>query len=429
MKRLLFTLGCVYLSVLANFDIEELQLQQVQTEDDQQNSDLPGDIREKCNVFESWTGKFPEFDPAYNSPANIYDQIAKRLAGLYIPDLNNQTFIDYAKSINEEWKKLHSCSLSKISEWSNTNITPHIKDLATLFYPFGGPDIAYPLKFFPQMQNYILVGLEPIGNFEKIRENIGNESTLAALKRAFSSYFKKGYFITSEMITQLSNKNVRGALYLILVELAKSEFIIDSIEDLSISSEGQEIARQKGMVDCVKIVFRSVEGSAPKNLFYIRADLTNSNKKLGYLMNFMQRFSFATFIKSASYVLHDRLASRIKNYILENAYAILQDDTGIPFHNFGPGWSKHAFGQYKQPTLSIFKGYKQKDLSDFFSSANPVDIPFKIGYGFNQERPNLVLLISPRKIAEQMHTLRNNKKDDDQKSGCPCKKGKKSHVI
>jgi hypothetical protein len=340
-------------------------------------------------------------DSVYTPPANNYDEVAKRLAGLYI-DPHNSDQLKYAKFINEKWEELSDASLSRIPCWRAVHMDPRMPENATvLFYPFGGPDILYARFFFPRMDVYILVGLEPIGTFANIEKNMGNTSTLTALKRALSSYFKKGYFITSEMMTQLSNQNARGALYPILIGLVRNGCTVNLVEDLSIDPEGREVVRQKGMLDCVKIVFTSAEGGFPKNVYYIRADLTNSNKKLPHLMNFVKRAPFATLIKSASYVLHDRVASGIRNFVLENSLAILQDDTGIPFSYFGQNWQMYPFGTYTEPPLRIFKNYRQKGLSEFFSSRNFIEIPFKIGYGFNQGRPNLIFAIIPKRAKEQ----------------------------
>jgi hypothetical protein len=131
-----------------------------------------------------------------------------------------------------------------------------------------------------------------------------------------------------------------------------------------------------------------------------------------------------TFIKSASYVLHDKSASQTRDFILENAKAVLQDDTGIPFHYFDSRWDKHVFGQYTQPTLPIFRNYQQKTLSDYYANHKPVEIGFKIGYGFNQERPNLILAIpTHRAVMQQISSLAT------ESAGCPCKNKKKNRPI
>jgi len=310
--------------------------------------------------------------------------------------------MEYAGFIHEEWKALDEISLSKIPSWSEGNLSPYTKQLSTLFYPFGGPDIAYALKLFPNVEKYILVGLEPIGNFDSLIasiESTNSSSTFLAVKKAFSSYLKKGYFITSEMGEQLCNGKIRGTIYMILIELAKSGFCVNLIEDLSINSKGEPVPRQKGLMDCIRITFTPNEGGKSKIMYYVRTDLSNSNRALSCLTNLVKGSPFATFIKSASYALHDNNFSNLRSFILENTAAILQDDTGIPFRYFQNGknapktWEVLVFGKYTHPTLPCFSRNIQKDLSSYYATNSTIEIPFRIGYGFTQDRPNLLLAV------------------------------------
>ena len=41
---------------------------------------------------------------------------------------------------------------------------------ATLFYPFGGPDLLSAAQFFPAASSYVLVGLEPPGRIPRLAE-------------------------------------------------------------------------------------------------------------------------------------------------------------------------------------------------------------------------------------------------------------------
>ncbi|MDR1561191.1 MAG: hypothetical protein LBS23_02440 [Holosporaceae bacterium] len=339
--------------------------------------------------------------------ATVYDDAAQQLGGLRTPKNCSciPTYEEYAKSINEAWARLNSISLSKIKEWTHIHITPHtINRVKVVFYPFGGPDIVYAIKFFPLASDYILVGLEPLGDFINIEKNLQNKSTFAALKYAFSHYLRKGYFITSEMMTQLYNKDIKGALYLILLELAKLGFRIISVENLSINADGQEVARETGMINCVKITFARSGSPFLRKAYYIKTDLSNSNKKLSYLLNFIKRRRFATFVKSASYAMHNREFSGIRDFILNNTQSLLQDDSGIPFYHFNFGWDKYIFGEYTQPTLPIFRPFKQQNLAHYYATHDKAEIPFNIGYGFEQGRPNLLLAIPCRISDNEVNT-------------------------
>ncbi|MDR1236154.1 MAG: hypothetical protein LBJ96_04055 [Holosporaceae bacterium] len=359
---------------------------------------------------------FPVF--ALNTTENKYNDVARRLAEI----------------CSSGWEKLEE-NLSKIESWSNEHVTHHLTDFDTVFYPFGGPDVAYPVRFFPDQENYILVGCEPIGNFQDIERNIGNAAVADALKNAFSSYVRKGYFITSEMVTQLSNKNIRGVLYLMLAALSKSGYDIRNIYDLSIDAGGNEVLRQKGMPDCVKIEFSPInDKDNVKTMYYVRTNLSNGNKSLSSITKFVEKFKFTTFIKSASYVLHDRTASKIRQFITDVSGAVFQDDTGVPFKCFSSNrWNIFAFGMYEKPALPVFRAYIQRDLANFFKSGENAGIPFYCGYGTssNTARSNLVLAIRKPSEPESADKMRAEKKNSSEKEsgGCPCKKNKKSVVI
>ncbi|MDR1375753.1 MAG: hypothetical protein LBJ45_02985 [Holosporaceae bacterium] len=326
--------------------------------------------------------------PSYK---NIYDQVAKQLAGLS-DDLSSA---DHANFISEKWNSLRENSLLPISNWAQEYLTTFVGSNQTVFYPFGGPDIAHAIGFFPTVQNYVLVGLEPIGNFDSIRNAVQSEPMLASIRRAISYYLQHGFFITHDMMTHLSNKNTKGGLCLILLELSKLGFTVDYVENISLNSEGMEVARRKDMLNCVKITFHGEDANFFRNVYYLRVDLQNSrsDRAIG-LKKFLKRAPFVTLVKSASYAMHDLSFSKIRDFILSNTKLLLQDDSGIPFRYFNSSkWEKHIFGEYTNPTLKVFQKNKQADLADYYAAHEKIEIHFKMGYGYGQERPNLLLAV------------------------------------
>ncbi|MDR1362053.1 MAG: hypothetical protein LBJ16_02455 [Holosporaceae bacterium] len=338
-----------------------------------------------------------------NRNIHTYNDVAHKLAGF---NANNP---EYSAFITTRWEKLCSESLGAIEAWSEKNVIPHIGEVSTVFYPFGGPDIACPFKFFPEADTYILVGLEPIGCFQELERNVDRPEMQESLKNAFLWYLQKGFFVTSEMSRKLSSKFLRGTICLMLPQLALLNFCIDNLEDISIDGAGAEVPRGSGMLDGVKITCSRKADGAQKVIYYIRANLANHHAKLSNLTKFMESRTFATFIKSASYALHDSALSNFKRFLLDHSTAIFQDDTGIPFNDFGEGkkWEKHGFGMYTEPVLRIFKNYKQPSMLNFFKSGNIVNIPFKIGYGFHQGRPNFLLAVRRHHapIADNEHAV------------------------
>ncbi|MCR5225247.1 MAG: hypothetical protein K6C34_04140 [Alphaproteobacteria bacterium] len=354
---------------------------------------------------------------------NKFNLAAKQLAGSYIPNefLNDPEYLGCIESVKQRWETLLTNSLGHVKAWAETNISPHITDANTVFYPFGGPDIAYAMQFFPQADTYVLLGLEPIGSFAHIEKNLSRKETFKAVDTAISAYLDKGFFITSEMMTQLSNRDVRGCVYLLLLQLSKLGYKILSVEDISINCDGNEVQRGNGELDALKM--KCAKDGVTKTVYYLRIDFSKATK-LPHIFNFMHSKKFVTLIKSASYALHNKEFSKVRAFILDNSQAVLQDDTGIPFYFFDSKWEKYPFGVYTQPTLPVFERFRQQTLSDFFAQNDPKPISFKIGYGFYQNRPNLLLAIpKERKLLQEVSKLSY----ENMGKGCNC--GQKKTIV
>lgn len=359
---------------------------------------VPPIVRKKLGIIEE--EQVPEYveNVAKTNivPISEFDQIAMTMTGQYVPEKfkDDRVYYGYMKFFNRELARLQRNSIGHIPKWATENIASRVKSTDTVFYPFGGPDITYALSFFPNAHEYVLIGLEPVGNFSEVKNAISNSKNFEQIKRSLFTYFRGGYFITSEMGETLSNRFLRGTLYLILLGLAAFDFEIKNVEDLSINSLGAEVARGHNMVDCAKITCRKRGEPDWRYVYYIRADLSDSNKAIENIFNFMKKRNFYTFLKSASYAIWDKTLTGIRQFVLDNSRFILQDDTGVPFASFDKKWNRYAFGTYTEPTLSYFKkGYKQPSMAEFFEENQQAPIPFKIGYGFYQARPNLLLAV------------------------------------
>ena len=83
--------------------------------------------------------------------------------------------------------------------------TPH-------FYMFSGPDFLYASIFFPLSSNYVLAGLEPIGNVPDLTR-VPSEmlrADLISLRNSMNSILRFQYFITKEMRTDLGRAMSAG---------------------------------------------------------------------------------------------------------------------------------------------------------------------------------------------------------------------------
>lgn len=350
---------------------------------------------------------------------NRFDKVARKISGIYSEKETSLKVKKYSEFIKSSWNKLYMDSLSYIPDWTKKNLEEYTKKYDTLFYPFGGPDVSYSTTFFPGAKRYILVGLEPLGSFDQIEKSLKNPEYYDAVQVAFSTYLKKGYFVTSEMQTQLSkNSNTKGGLNLILLALPKLGFCVKEIENCSIDAGGNIVKSDPNGINCLKIVCE--KDSKKKEIYYIRANLQNENSKLDNLFKFVNKFEFSTFVKSASYALHDsRNFSKIRSFILNETNCILQDDTGVPFNFFRQNWDIHIFGTYTEPTLPVFHAYKQNSLREYYLNHKAEPITFPIGYGYIKRTPNLIFVVSLKKIVERQLNKLKEKLD---KKKCSCYK-------
>ena len=87
----------------------------------------------------------------------------------------------------------------------------------------AGPTFLYASIFFPLSSNYVLAGLEPVGNVPDLTR-VPSEmlrADLVSLRNSMNSILRFQYFITKEMRADLGQGNVSGTLPILYVFLAR----------------------------------------------------------------------------------------------------------------------------------------------------------------------------------------------------------------
>ena len=298
----------------------------------------------------------------------------------------------HARSFDGAWKNLETRQLSKIRVWSTKNMTsPH----KAMFYMFSGPDFLYADVFFPEAATYVLSGLEPVGRIPDVsRLRRGSlAGTLAHIRSSLGSVMNYSFFITKHMRSQLRSGEVTGTLPLLYVFLARSGKTISDVSLVTLDKEGVEQPASetlvKGVPSGVKIAFAGSDGK-PRTLYYFSTDLSDGGVADSGFLKFCGRLGDADrFIKSASYLLHSGNFSKVRDFLLAQSATVLQDDSGIPVRYFAPDrWELRPFGHYVGP-IGIFPGRYQRQLSDIFRRAPPID--FGVGYRWRLRESNLLL--------------------------------------
>ena len=101
-------------------------------------------------------------------------------------------------------------------------------------------------------------------------------------------------------------------------------------------------------------------------------------------------------VKSASYLMHSRNFSNVRDFLLRNSASLLQDDSCIPVKYFkADEWKLQPFGRYRGP-ISLFRRHYQRKLARLFKKGDRKPIDFGIGYRWRSNQSNLLLATSVR---------------------------------
>ena len=344
--------------------------------------------------------------------AETPNDVARFLAGLepdasspLAPLARDPSWQQHAKALNAAWSRLEEARLAKIRAWS----AAHLKEpQPTVLYMFSGPDFLYLDAFFSDRSTYVMSGLEPIGQIPTIesapRRSLG--PALAGLRASVGTALNYSFFITAQMRSSLAATRLNGVLPVLYLFLARSGKTINEVTLLGVDKEGAVVAAgTKDSTPGVKITFTGRNGKV-QTLYYFQTDLSDTGVKRSGFLKFCAQFERAdVFIKSASYLLHSGNFSAVRDFLIERAAAVVQDDSGIPVRHFNAqDWQLQPFGRYLGP-IAVFPGRYQRGLSEVFRRSNPPKLEFGVGYRWRPQESNLLLAVrSTRESTAQEST-------------------------
>jgi hypothetical protein len=300
----------------------------------------------------------------------------------------------YARTFDTVWGKVEERQLGPINAWRQANLgTPQ----PTMFYMFSGPDYVYANAFFPDATTYVLSGLERIGPMPDISTLRAGKlgDALDHLWGSLDTILNWSYFITRDMQSRFSRAQLSGNLPVLYVFLARTGNTIREVSFVQLEPDGTEQTRRdnapKGTPVGVKILFEGRDGKA-RTLYYFRTDLADGNARNSGFLKFCERLGGGdALVKSASYLLHYGTFSAVRNFLLEHAATIVQDDSGIALRYFPrQQWDLRTYGDYVGP-IPIFRKLYQKDLAALFKENTASPVPFGIGYRYKPAQTNILL--------------------------------------
>ena len=285
--------------------------------------------------------------------------------------------------------------------WSAAELSPRIGTTSHVTYLFGGPDLVSALALFPSANFYAQGGLEPVGKLTNPLALTPEElhASLAMLRKSTEIIMNFSHFITKDMKSDLQSSAFQGVFPIMLAFLSFTDTRIDSAERLTLMPGGfLEAGEKAGGQPALRIVFRQAPVTPPSEVVYVQADLSDGGlKKHPAVLDWLaQRGPSTGYLKAASYLLQSGSFSRVREFLLGNCAALVQDDSGISLAGYKEaGWRVICFGNYTAP-LEIFARHEQPDLRDLYASGAAFPLPFGFGYRWQRGESTLLLALPPQ---------------------------------
>ncbi len=307
-------------------------------------------------------------------------------------------WIVHRREMDKAWSAIETKTLPGMRKFQAQELAgaPIVNSL--VFYPFSGPDALMLTVFFPRNPVYVMVALEPPGTLPTPKHLTGKNLPvrLAAVRDTVYSELHRSFFITRQMDHQFRGQVSDGLLLPILQLLVRSGNTILGHRFVQLTDSGHVIARtdsgEPGSRG-VEIEFRRDADQSVHKLYYLSVNLSDSklreNARFRAYMGTLKNVT--SYFKATSYMTHRNEFSLIRDEVLRMSTAILQDDSGIPYHYLSEQpWHVQLFGEYVRPYGS-FRWLEQADLRKAYGSPERKPLNFQIGYGFHKMPSNLLL--------------------------------------
>lgn len=329
------------------------------------------------------------------------------LAGRTLPESSplaplqaSPEYQEHARQYAAMWFRYDERYFAPMRAWSEAELTPRIGTVSQVTYLFGGPDLISALGLFPAARLYILGGLEPVGKLDNPLDLTPEQlhASLATLRKSTEVILSFSHFITKDMKNDLAASSFQGVFPIMLAFLSFTDARIDAAERYTLSSNGTlQPGESASGQPALRLVFRSLPGAAPAEVYYFQANVANSALKsnAGLLEWLGRRGPTTGYLKAASYLLQEESFSHIRDFLLSHSNAIVQDDSGIALSAFrSRGWQVIFFGNYTTP-LDIFTKYDQPALRSAYSAGAGFPLPFGFGYRWQNGESTLLLAVPP----------------------------------
>jgi len=337
------------------------------------------------------------------------NDVARFLAGMpgtpgspYAALEESEIWKEHRRIVDAAWRQAENEQLSGLRKFQADELSAPALQSATVFYPFSGPDSLTATLYFPHNPLYVMVALEPAGTLPTTSQLFAKQTPeyLNAIRESMASELGRSFFITRQMDHQFRGQITDGLLVPILQLLARLGDTIVGFRYVRLDETGQVIDRAPGYHaptrygnKGVEIEFRNGSASSLHRLFYFSVNLSNDRlrENTPFQLYLSRLTGTVSMLKATSYMPHQPGFSMMRDALLRNSDAILQDDSGLPFKYFAKDqWKLQLYGEYTRPYGS-FRWEEQADLREAYQAAGAKPLPMHVGYGFRRITSNLQL--------------------------------------
>jgi hypothetical protein len=347
--------------------------------------------------------------PSQTFSADYLNDSAKIMAGYSVSDASSLVAIAqsasakaHAANFTAAWKKLDERQLNLVKSFATTELSA--QGNAPLYYPFSGPDFLYAHALFPTASSYLLTGLEPVGavpSMDKMKDNEVNAS-LADLRKSLYAILSFSFFKTNDMRVDFRKSRFQGVVPVLMTFATKSGMNVQAVRFFVLRTDGSQCSTdaqnlQKlgaGDIAGVELTLQDPIAARSAKLIYLSSDIGDGGiAKTPQYAPFVRALKpGATFLKSASFLMHKEYFSTIRSLILEVSPIVLQDDSGIPYRSYDLSqWQPNFYGTYVKP-IPLFANHNQPKLLEAFKSLGSKPLGFGIGYRYSKKDSSLLLM-------------------------------------
>lgn len=309
---------------------------------------------------------------------------------------------EWRREFDTQWIQATNDRFVHMADWRDRELKSASAGCTTLMYPFSGPDILNAWLLFPDCERYILFGLEQPGSLPAIDQLSAERLSrlFDETRHALNDLLARNYFITRHMLQDTAAQQLKGTLPLMAVFLVRANAQLVSAREMEIGEDGKlhargQSPREHTAAPALELVFVR-PGHAPQTVIYFRAQAEDAaiDQHPGVLPFLRAQAPFATFLKSASYLLHGTLFTRVREVLLEHSRLVLEDDSGIPLRFLkAPEWTVTLFGKYSKPVKDFNYGY-QPDMARAYADERSVKpLTFSFGYHWEEGTASVILAV------------------------------------